>query len=115
LFAIARHKIIPVVQVTECGIAGDPAFGADALVVQEPVPAFVDIEQEMQFAAGVNHFVGDMVLRFVVELAFEDDAAPLEVAAPVERQDHDILGVEAGGVVAVVPGPGVIVGAIIIR
>src|ERR1700744_1095656 len=76
--------------------------------------AFGYVKQEMQFSAGVDHFIGDLVLRLIVKLALGDDIAPLQVVLLIEGEDHDIFRVEACGIGAAV-APGIVVGAVIVR
>jgi hypothetical protein len=84
----------------EGGITGDPAFRGDALVIEQHIPAFVEVEEKVQFAAGVDQFVGNEVFGLVIELAFGNDIAPLQVALLIIRQHHQVLRVIAGGIAA---------------
>jgi hypothetical protein len=85
LFAIPGHEVISPVKVMEGRITVNPAFGGNALVVEEQITAFVIVKQEMEFPAGVDKLVGDQIVGFVVELAFGDHVAPLQVALLIIR------------------------------
>jgi hypothetical protein len=79
LFPIPGHEVISPVEVMKGGITVDLAFRRNALVVEKQIPAFVIVEQKMELPAGVDHLGRDQVIGFVVELAFGDHVAPLQV------------------------------------
>jgi len=62
----------------------------------------------MQLPARVDKLMRDKIFSLVIELAFWNDGAPLQVTFPVKGQHHNILSMEAGGIGAIVPAPGLL-------